>query len=61
MRNNRRADAIIDPVEVPTLLIMLPKRFGAHANMVRLVNGEQPRFVPDADRAVTLERVNRNG
>jgi hypothetical protein len=36
-------------------------RFGAQANMFRLVNGKQPRFVPDADRAVTLERVNRNG
>jgi hypothetical protein len=29
--------------------------------MFPLVNGEQPAFVPNADLAVTLERVNRNG
>jgi hypothetical protein len=33
------------------MLIMLPMRFGAQANGVRLVNGVELRFVPDADRA----------
>jgi hypothetical protein len=43
------------------LLIILPRQFGAQANMFPLVNGEQPAFVPNAELAVTLERVKRNG
>jgi hypothetical protein len=46
MRNNRRPDEIIDPVEVLTLLIVMPMRFGPQANTFRLVNNERPAFVP---------------
>jgi hypothetical protein len=62
MRNNRRADAIIDPVRVPTSVIMLVIFDSDRRRKIfRLVNCGQPAFVPAAGRALTLERVIRTG
>jgi hypothetical protein len=48
MRNNLRADAIIDPVWVLTLVIMLVIFDPARSRKIfRLVNGERSAFVPE--------------
>jgi len=53
MRNNRRADAIIDPVWVLAPVIMLvifdPAR---RCKIFRRVNGERPAFVPESPAAL---------
>jgi hypothetical protein len=60
MRNNLRADPIIDPVWVLTLVVILVFDWARGRKIFRLVNGERSASFPKIGRALTLERVIRN-
>jgi hypothetical protein len=47
MRNNLRADPIIDPVWVLTLVVILVFDWARGRKIFRLVNGERSAFVPE--------------
>jgi hypothetical protein len=47
MRNNLRADPIIDPVWVLTLVVILVFDWARGRKIFRLVNSERSAFVPE--------------